>query len=230
MKKYEFLNFSIIFFTTLICFYVFSHRDEIYNGMLGKNSQTSSEILQTSSENKEDSESNNIVLEEVVLSSTNNTSSNTSSKEELKPVKFKNPQKIKYKISEKEKDMMAYVIQKELRSSSLEHKIIICQLMINRLNSDRFPNNISDVLHSPRQFGSISNYYNKKLLPDKDTLKAVELATSSQCEDMSKGALFYHSVRYDKDPDVIKWFKGLEFCFEVTEVFGDRIYTHEFYK
>lgn len=135
----------------------------------------------------------------------------------------------KYDITEEETIMMQCVLQKELRSSSLEHKLIVAQLMVNRLNSKEFSNTMTKVLKQKGQFGSISNYYDKTHKPDKDTKKAVKKVVDGY-KDVTYGAVFYFSPVYCINEKTTRWFRSLNHCLTFKEKMGNVTYIHEFYK
>lgn len=135
----------------------------------------------------------------------------------------------KYDISEKEIKMMECVIQQEVRDGGLEHKILIAQLIINRLNSKKFPNNIEDILSQKGQFTSINNYYNTKYKPNKITKRAVKKVIDGY-EDVTFGAVFYFSPIYCTDKSTVSWFRSLDNCLTYTETLNGTKYIHEFYK
>ena len=61
-------------------------------------------------------------------------------------------------ISEEEFILLSSVVEAESdRSDSLSGRILICETVINRVESDFFPNTITEVLTQPGQFSTVRN-------------------------------------------------------------------------
>lgn len=73
--------------------------------------------------------------------------------------------------SRKEIDLMARVVMNEGGASPLDEKQLIAETILNRVDSDLFPNTIEDVIYQPYQFST--GYYRE---PDADCYLAVEYA------------------------------------------------------
>jgi N-acetylmuramoyl-L-alanine amidase len=70
-------------------------------------------------------------------------------------------------------------------------KILVANVVINRVNSKRFPNNVSGVINANRQFAPVTSGIINTTTASSDTKKAVARALSG--EDYSDGALFFIS-------------------------------------
>ena len=117
--------------------------------------------------------------------------------------------------TEEEMVMAEYIIQQEVRGASIEHKKIIAQVILNRVKNDAFPDNVYDVLFQKGQFTSAQNYINKKYPPDEDTKRAVYEVFNGECEDLSKGALYFYAPRWTAQK-TSNWFENkLTFLFEL---------------
>lgn len=71
-----------------------------------------------------------------------------------------NPEMIeKSKYTAEELDLLARVIWSEAGSDWLtdEHQRAVASVVINRVNDDRFPNTIKDVVYQPGQYGCVYN-------------------------------------------------------------------------
>lgn len=118
-------------------------------------------------------------------------------------------------FTNEEVTMMEYIIQQEVRGASLKHKRIIANVIVNRVNSDAFPDTIEGVLFQKGQFTSAQNYYNRKYPPDEDTKRAVREVLNRQCEDLSQGALFFYAPRWTGQKTA-SWFENeLDYLFEL---------------
>ena len=116
--------------------------------------------------------------------------------------------------TEEDAEMMAWIIQQEVRGGSLRHKRIIAEVILNRVRSPRFPNTISEVLLAPGQFASAANWWNRTYEPDADTRQAVREALSGQLEPASGGAVFFYAPRWT-DPKTAAWFESLPLTLEL---------------
>ena len=110
-------------------------------------------------------------------------------------------------------DEEVYLIQKcvetEAHDADFISKVNVANVILNRIESDRFPNTVQEVITSPKQFA-----YGRDEIAN-DTKEAVEFAF--MFEDTTNGALFFQSVApFEK-------FNGASYIF--TDDIG-----HHFYK
>lgn len=118
-------------------------------------------------------------------------------------------------FTDEEVTMMEYIIQQEVRGASLKHKRIIANVIVNRVNSDSFPDTVEGVLFQKGQFTSAQNYYNRKYPPDEDTKRAVQEVLNRRCEDLSQGALYFYAPRWTAEKTA-SWFENkLDYLFEL---------------
>jgi N-acetylmuramoyl-L-alanine amidase len=119
-------------------------------------------------------------------------------------------------------DMLCYVVEREVRDSTIEHKRLIAQVVINRVKNKDFPDTIYDVLIQKNQFNSINNYYNPKFYPTVDTITAVYEVLCGDVEDTSQGAVYFYSPAISSQK-ASNWFEDTrEFMFEFE--------VHRFFK
>ena len=100
-------------------------------------------------------------------------------------------------------------VETECYDCPFENKVNVANVIINRVNSERFPNTPIGVVTSPKQFA-----YHRTNITE-DTVLAVEYAF--MFEDTTDGALFFHSGKYSDT------FSGAKYIFE------DSV-GHKFYK
>lgn len=118
-------------------------------------------------------------------------------------------------FTDEEVTMMEYIIQQEVRGASLKHKRVIANVIVNRVNSDSFPDTVEGVLFQKGQFTSAQNYYNRKYPPDEDTKQAVQEVLNRRCEDLSQGALYFYAPRWTAEKTA-SWFENkLDYLFEL---------------
>ncbi|HHY09364.1 MAG TPA: LysM peptidoglycan-binding domain-containing protein [Firmicutes bacterium] len=95
-----------------------------------------------------------------------------------------------YEVTAKEKELLARLVYAEAAGESLEGKIAVAAVVLNRVRSPVFPDTVTDVIFQPGQFTPIEN----NLLPaqtNDDCMQAVRRALSG--EDPSRGALFFYN-------------------------------------
>lgn len=93
-------------------------------------------------------------------------------------------------MSEADFNSLCKIVQAEAGHEPTEGKIIVANVVLNRVRSPRFANSISAVLASPGQFGPISNGSFASAVPNADTVNAVKSAIAGT--DLSNGALYFH--------------------------------------
>ncbi len=76
-----------------------------------------------------------------------------------------------YSATQEEKDLMARVVMSEGSILPLEGKQAIAQTIVNRMYSEKFPNNIEAVVTQPYQYSMADNGE-----PDRECYEAVEAA------------------------------------------------------
>lgn len=123
----------------------------------------------------------------------------------------------KSKYTSEEIEMAKWIVQQEVMGGSLEHKIIITQVLVNRLNNSYWGDTLKEVMLAEGQFPSKVNWFKKINPPDQDTEKAIELVLCGNCEDISQGALYFYNPKWVKDRATINWFESLVFLFELED-------------
>lgn len=123
-------------------------------------------------------------------------------------------------LSEEDYNNMLRIVESEAGVCDLKGKILVANVVINRVRSSKFPNNISEVIFSPHQFSPVSNGTFYSCVVSKQTIEAVERALDG--EDYSEGALFFMQ-RVASNPKAVRWFdSSLKYLF-----YHD---GHEFFK
>lgn len=112
-------------------------------------------------------------------------------------------------VTEKEKNMLASVIAHEVGNMSYESKVMLAVLVVNRVKDERFPDTIYEVLHAPKQFEAIHNYYDKEIPIKKEDMAAVEDALTGK---RTHSAVYYCAPKYT-NAATMQWFNTLELCF-----------------
>ena len=119
-----------------------------------------------------------------------------------------NSPKIK-SYTQEEFNMLCYVVQAEAGYCAEKYKIAVANVVLNRVKSPRFANNIKAVLTARNQFTAISNYYTKRNKPNASTINCCKRALNG--EDNTNGAVYYYSPRY-VGGSVAAWFESMKLC------------------
>lgn len=119
---------------------------------------------------------------------------------------------VESKYSEEDIAMIEAVVMHEVGYCSKESKIAVTHLILNRVESELFPDTVYEVLHQKGQFGAIHNYYDNELPVDEETSKTVRAAIESGS---SHEAVFYYAPKYTNDKKTAAWFESLDFQFEI---------------
>ncbi|WP_261303872.1 spore cortex-lytic enzyme [Paenibacillus andongensis] len=103
-----------------------------------------------------------------------------------------------YSVNQAELDMLAKVIYSEARGESYEGQVAVGAVVMNRLQSSKFPNSIQGIIFEPGAFTAVSDgqYW---LKPDATAYMAAQDAVRGW--DPTKGALYY----FNPDTATSKW-------------------------
>ena len=119
-------------------------------------------------------------------------------------------------FSQEEEELLLQIAMAEAEGEPTEGKAMVMMVVLNRTNSDDFPDSIGEVIFQDGQFAVMEEngrFYTT--VPNEDCYRALELVESGW--DESNGALYFESSKTDG------WHaRNLEFLFAVGE--------HRFYK
>lgn len=101
-----------------------------------------------------------------------------------------NPETIYDYFNKQELDLLFRVVQAEIGDYSFDQKVNVANVILNRVNHERFGESLSSVL-IPSQFSTISNGRINKVKVSEDTILACEYAFLFA--DTTNGALFFDS-------------------------------------
>jgi N-acetylmuramoyl-L-alanine amidase len=120
----------------------------------------------------------------------------------------------KLSVNKKELSMLARVIYAEARGEDYKGQIAVGAVVMNRLQSPKFPNSLKEVIMEPNAFSAVKDgqYW---LIPNQAAFKAAKAAVKGI--DPTGNALFYFN------PDVSKsvWFKSRT----ATKKIGNHLFT-----
>lgn len=94
-------------------------------------------------------------------------------------------------ISESDKELLAHIARTEAGNQSAECEQAVISSVLNRVNSDKFPNTVYDVLYQQKQFTSVTSVNWAKYPPREQEYEAVEYVL--QHGDTCSGALYFES-------------------------------------
>ncbi len=138
--------------------------------------------------------------------------------EKLEPVYINNPSLV-INLTNDELVLFQKLVECEAGGEDMVGKILVANVVINRVNSGRFPNTVSGVINSPRQFSPVSTGIIYGKTPSSDTIEAVNRALSG--EDYSNGATYF-IYRKGCSAGTASWFDTLNKVVEHG--------NHEFFK
>lgn len=129
-----------------------------------------------------------------------------------------------YHLTEEEREVLCRIVEAEAGSEDEDGRLLVANVVLNRVNSDKFPDTVTEVVFQRErgvsQFSpAYSGRYDRVTVSEK-TAAAVERALMG--EDISQGALYFAARKY-ADSDKMSWFDTkLTYLF----LYGG----HEFYK
>lgn len=128
------------------------------------------------------------------------------------------------KLSETDKNVLLRIVEAEATGEDIKGKMLVANVVLNRVNNDEFPNSVEQVVFQQRngkyQFSPIKDGRYYKVSITDLTREAVERVLNG--EDESKGALYFMCRRYSSSENV-RWFDS-----SLTKVMQHG--THEFFK
>jgi len=121
----------------------------------------------------------------------------------------------KIKVTQSEYDNLLRIVEAESGGEDLVGKMLVANVVLNRVEDEHFPNNINDVIfqsdNGVTQFSPISDgrFYSVKI--SSETIEAVNQVL--QGEDNSQGALYF-AARKAANVENMRWFdEELEWLF-----------------
>ena len=133
-------------------------------------------------------------------------------------VAFKNATGISYSADDYQ--VLLKIVQAEAGICDAKGKILVANVILNRVRSKEFPNTIRKVVYQPSQFSPVSNGTIDSCTVTSETIECVRRALAG--EDYSQGALYFMNRRAARSGSA-KWFDGkLDYLF--------RHGGHEFFK
>ena len=130
----------------------------------------------------------------------------------------------KYQLTEKELEVLLRIVEAEAGCEDEEGKLLVANVILNRLNSPKFPDSITEIVfqreNGVAQFAPVYDGSYACAEVSEETVKAVGRALKG--EDISDGAMYFAARKYAED-DRMRWFDE-----KLTLLF--RYGGHEFFK
>lgn len=110
-------------------------------------------------------------------------------------------------VSDGDYEALLRIVQAEAGNEDTKGKILVANVVLNRVADERFPNTVYDVVFQrsggKAQFSPVASGSYYKVVVTDDTIEAVERALAG--EDYSEGALFFAARRYAGSSQM-RWF------------------------
>ena len=116
------------------------------------------------------------------------------------------------RYSESDYNVLLRIVQAEAGNCDIEGRVMVANVILNRVEDDAFPNTITKVVYQKHQFSPVGNGSIKRCKVTAETVEAVERALSG--EDLTDGALYFMNRRASSRKNA-SWFdRHLEFLFK----------------
>ncbi|MDO5418288.1 MAG: cell wall hydrolase [Lachnospiraceae bacterium] len=122
--------------------------------------------------------------------------------------------------TEEDYQVMLKIVQAEAGGCDEKGKILVANVVMNRVRSSKFPNSIKSVVYERSQFSPVIDGSINRVKVSAETIECVNRALDG--EDYSQGALFFMNRRASQSGNV-SWFDG-----RLTYLFQHE--AHEFFK
>lgn len=124
------------------------------------------------------------------------------------------------RYSDQDYEVLKRIVEAEAGICDTKGRILVANVILNRVRSDEFPDNITDVVYQKSQFSPV---YDGRLNTCKVTDQTVEAVNRALAgEDYSQGALYFMNRKRSQSGNV-RWFDG-----KLTYLFQHE--KHEFFR
>lgn len=123
-------------------------------------------------------------------------------------------------LSREDYQVLLRIVEAEAGICDMKGKILVANVILNRVRSGEFPDSVTDVVYQPSQFSPVANGTINTCKVSNETVESVDRALRG--EDYSRGALFFMNREAARGGSV-RWFDG-----QLTYLFGHQ--GHEFFK
>lgn len=121
-----------------------------------------------------------------------------------------------YELDEKDYETLLRIVESEAGGEDEDGRLLVANVVLNRVNSERFPNTVTEVVFQREkgvsQFSPAGSGRIWSVQISEQTVKAVQRALEG--EDISQGALYFAARKYAAS-DRMRWFdEHLTFLFK----------------
>lgn len=110
-------------------------------------------------------------------------------------------------LNESDREILCRIVQAEAGSEDEEGKLLVANVVLNRVEDKHFPNTVTEVVFQEQdgifQFSPVADGSYYQVNVSEETCKAVERALAG--EDISQGALYFAARQY-ADNSTMSWF------------------------
>lgn len=110
-------------------------------------------------------------------------------------------------VSKEDYEVLLRIVEAEAGGEDAEGKMLVAGVILNRVESEQFPNTIKEVVfqksNGVTQFSPVSDGKYEKVQVTKDTVVAVNEVLGGK--DITQGALYFAARKY-ADPERMRWF------------------------
>jgi len=115
-----------------------------------------------------------------------------------------------FNFTEAEYDLIYRIVQAEAGGEDEIGKIMVVNVLLNRLRSEKFPDTMTEIIMSPGQFSPVGNGKINSVTVDQGTINAVYRALYYR-EDYSNGGLYFANLSLiDPNSSTYRWFTSME--------------------
>lgn len=125
-----------------------------------------------------------------------------------------------FAFSDQDYEVLKQIVEAEAGGCDMQGRILVANVVLNRVKDRKFPSTITDVVYQPSQFSPVSDGRIKSCSVSEKTVEAVNRALAG--EDYSQGALFFMN-RFRARSSNVSWFDG-----NLTYLFQHE--KHEFFR
>lgn len=113
----------------------------------------------------------------------------------------------KYRLDQTDLEVLLRIVEAEAGCEDEDGKLLVANVILNRLNSEKFPNSITEIVFQQEngvsQFSPVTDGSYQKVQISEETVNAVGRALAG--EDISQGALYFAARKY-ADSESMRWF------------------------
>ena len=133
-----------------------------------------------------------------------------------KTARYTKNTKMGIKLTEADLDLFERIVYCEAGAEDMVGMILIANVIINRVNSNKYPNNVTDVILQKGQFSPVGSGWVYRCTPSAQAKEAVQRALNG--EDYSQGAIGFFNRRLAKKSTATWFDRALRFILKHGEV------------